>query len=121
MLIKLKVVETKHAINYPDTGIGGVKVPRSLVNTMRGCLERDKDRRPTIRQLLSDDDPFLNPDRAKEGMVDINKEMLTMLIENTIELSYKVGNPDAELINVWTQDIYMKLEKQMDAQRPGYR
>lgn len=115
------IPDPKHPINYPSTGIGGVKVPKSLIGTIRGCLERDKNRRPTIRQMLSDEDPFLNPDRAKEGLVDISEDMLRMLLENAVDQADKAGKPDAATLTVWAKDVYVKLEKRMDGQRPGYR
>jgi serine/threonine-protein kinase TTK/MPS1 len=115
------IPDPRHAIEYPATGIGGVAVPRSLVNTIKGCLERDKDRRLTIRQMLSDEDPFLNPDRTKHGCVDISEDMLRLLLENAVEQVERTGVPDKATIAGWANDVYVKLERRMEGQRPGYR
>lgn len=115
------IPDPDHPIDFPSTGIGGVRVPRSLIHTMRGCLEREKDRRPTIKQMLSDEDPFLNPDRAKQGVVDISEEMLRMLLENAVQQVERAGPPDKATLAGWARDVYEKLEKRMNEQRPGYR
>jgi serine/threonine-protein kinase TTK/MPS1 len=115
------IPDPRHAIEYPATGIGGVPVPRSLINTIKGCLERDKDRRLTIRQMLSDEDPFLNPDRVKKGHVDISEDMLRLLLENAVEQVERTGMPDKATIAGWANDVYVKLERRMEGQRPGYK
>ncbi|KAF8540878.1 kinase-like domain-containing protein [Trichophaea hybrida] len=114
------IPDPDHPIDFPSTGIGGVTVPTSLINTIRGCLERDKDKRPTIRQMLSDEDRFLNPDRYKQGMVDISEDVLRQLLENVVAQVDKDGKPDKETLAVWAKDVYDKLEKRMRGQRPGY-
>jgi serine/threonine-protein kinase TTK/MPS1 len=115
------IPDPAHQIDFPSTGIGGVTVPKSLINTIRGCLERDKDKRPTIRQMLSDEDRFLNPDRYKHGMVDISEDVLRQLLENVVAQVDKDGKPDKATLAAWAKDVYDKLEKRMEGQRPGYR
>ncbi|RPB02304.1 kinase-like protein [Choiromyces venosus 120613-1] len=107
------IPDPNYPIEYPDTGIGGVLVPRSLVNTISACLARNKDERPTIRQLLSDDDPFLNPDRVKEGLVDVSMDMLRLLLENAVDHVTEKGVPTREITAAWAKDVYGKLERRM--------
>ncbi|PWW79264.1 kinase-like protein [Tuber magnatum] len=111
------IPDPNYPIDYPDTGIGGVPVPKSLINTISACLARDKDERPTIRQLLSDDDPFLNPDRAKEGLVDVSMDMLRLLLENAVDHVTEKGVPTREITAAWAKDVYGKLERRMAENR----
>lgn len=107
------IPDPNYAIEYPSTGIGGTPVPLSLINTIKDCLARDKNDRPTIRMLLSDDDPFLNPDRAKEGVVDVSLDMLRLLLENTVDHVAGNGVPSRDVTAAWAKDVYLKLEKRM--------
>jgi len=52
----MAITNPKVAIEYPERGIGGTVVPASLKGTLRRCLQRDPDLRPTARQLLSEAD-----------------------------------------------------------------
>ncbi|KAI5796604.1 kinase-like domain-containing protein [Geopyxis carbonaria] len=108
------IPDPRHPIEYPHLGIGDVPVPRSLIRTIRRCLEREKERRPTIRELLADHDPFLNPDSVKENVVDISEDMIRMLLENAVEQAERGGKPDKATLNVWAKDVYTKLAKRMD-------
>lgn len=107
------ITNPRYQINYPSTGIGGVPVPRSLIRTIEGCLQRDKNVRPTIAELLSDEDRFMNPDQAVEGMVDISLESLKRLLENCADHCQKEGIPDKKTIASWAEDVYGKLERRM--------
>lgn len=113
------IPDPNYPIEFPETAIGGVPVPESIVRTIKGCLQRDKAKRPTIEQLLSLEDGFLNPDKpwkedggkgSGEEMVGISKEMLRMLLENTVEAVGKSGKPDGETVRTWAEDVYGKLK-----------
>lgn len=107
------IPDPKHEIDYPSTGIGGTPVPASLIATMKGCLDRDKDRRLTIREMLSYEDPFLNPDRVREGAADISEDVLVSLMENVAEYTKEKGAPTEQQIRVWAKDVFGKLKKKM--------
>lgn len=107
-------------IQFPSTGIGGSVVPFGLIKTLKRCLQRDQALRPTIKELLSNADPFLNP-------VAISPDMLGRVIGNVInhcrkrEESYRqsgeLGKPrvsclprDEDMRN-WPQAFYDKLRQ----------
>ena len=73
----MSIPNPKVPINFPPTGIGGAVVPFGLIKTLRRCLTREQSLRPTIAELLSENDPFLNP-------VSISTEMLGRVIGNVI-------------------------------------
>ncbi|EWC46002.1 hypothetical protein DRE_04795 [Drechslerella stenobrocha 248] len=107
------IPDPKHEIDFPSTGIGGTPVPASLIATMKGCLERNKDRRLTIKEMLSYEDPFLNPDRCREGVADISEDVLVSLMENVAEYTKGKGAPSEGQIRVWAKDVFGKLKKKM--------
>jgi serine/threonine-protein kinase TTK/MPS1 len=71
----MSIPNPKVEISFPTTGIGGAVVPFGLIKTLRRCLTREQCLRPTIKELLSDNDPFLNP-------VAISPDMLGRVIGN---------------------------------------
>ncbi|KAF8467705.1 kinase-like domain-containing protein [Kalaharituber pfeilii] len=111
----------RHEIQYPETGIGGASVPLSVIGTMQDCLERDKNDRATIAQLLSDDNAFLNPDKRKEGTVEITEDALKRLLENVVEHTTKGDMLDKNAIKAWAHSIYGKLEVQQRKRPPRMR
>jgi len=73
----MSIPNPKVEIQFPSTGIGGAVVPFGLIKTLRRCLTREQSLRPTIKELLSDADPFLNP-------VAISPDMLGRVIGNVV-------------------------------------
>lgn len=111
------IPDPKHEIEFASTGLGGSPVPASLIATMKGCLERDKDRRLTIKDMLSFEDPFLNPDRVTEGVADITEDVLTSLMENVADYTRDKGVPTEGQIRVWAKDVFGKLKRKMFERR----
>ncbi|KIW87669.1 uncharacterized protein Z519_11643 [Cladophialophora bantiana CBS 173.52] len=73
----MSIPNPKVEISFPPTGIGGSVVPFGLIKTLKRCLTREQSLRPTIKELLSETDPFLNP-------VAISPEMLGRVIGNVV-------------------------------------
>ncbi|KAJ9615528.1 hypothetical protein H2200_001603 [Cladophialophora chaetospira] len=73
----MSIPNPKVEIQFPTTGIGGSVVPFGLIKTLKRCLTREQSLRPTIKELLSETDPFLNP-------VAISPEMLGRVIGNVV-------------------------------------
>lgn len=73
----MSIPNPKVEIQFPNTGIGGAVVPFGLIKTLRRCLTREQSLRPTIKELLSESDPFLNP-------VAISPDMLGRVIGNVV-------------------------------------
>jgi serine/threonine-protein kinase TTK/MPS1 len=79
----MAIVNPSVHISYPTEGIGGVTVPPSLRNTLKSCLQRDATKRPTIPQLLSDTDPFLNPDSSADLRIPL--DLLNQIIQRVAD------------------------------------
>lgn len=107
------ITSDSYQIEFPSLGLGGVPVPRSLLYTMKMCLLRDKHARATISELLSDQNPFLHPDRVRDGVVDVSQETLRLLLKNAVEHCVREGKPSDELVGQWAKDVYGKLERKM--------
>lgn len=73
----MSIPNPKVEIQFPSTGVGGAVVPFGLIKTLRRCLTREQSLRPTIKELLGDADPFLNP-------VSISPDMLGRVIGNVV-------------------------------------
>lgn len=73
----MSIPNPKVEIQFPTSGVGGAVVPFGLIKTLRRCLTREQGLRPTIKELLSDADPFLNP-------VSISPDMLGRVIGNVV-------------------------------------
>ncbi|KAK7890264.1 hypothetical protein LTR67_008149 [Exophiala xenobiotica] len=73
----MSIPNPKVEIAFPGTGIGGAVVPFGLIKTLKRCLTREQSLRPTVAELLSEGDPFLNP-------VAISPDMLGRVIGNVV-------------------------------------
>ncbi|RPA77158.1 kinase-like protein [Ascobolus immersus RN42] len=115
------ITNPEYPVEYPPTGIGGAPVPLSAIQCMRACLRREKERRPTINELLSDEDRFMNPDHVTEGMADISADTIRALIKNAADYCSQPGNepPNDEQLNKWAAQTFIQLQKQMYDGRAG--
>lgn len=116
----MSIPNPKVEIQFPTRGIGDVVVPFGLIKTLRRCLTREQHLRPTIAELLTDQDAFLDP-------VAINPAILGRMIGSVVsycrtreERLVKEGDvvvkreglsvmPDEEEVGKWPQYLYDKL------------
>jgi serine/threonine-protein kinase TTK/MPS1 len=113
------ITNPEYPVEYPLTGIGGVPVPRSAIQCMKACLRREKDRRPTIMELLSYEDRFMNPDLAVDGMVDISADTLASVLKNLAQHCKINGLPSEEDLEKSAQRTFSRLQHQMFEGRGG--
>ena len=97
----MAIPNPRHAISFPDTGIGGVPVPLGLMRTLKRCLNRDQTQRPTVEEMLGPSDPFLQPDRVLEGTVPVGTELIARLQQNIVRHIKEKGMPTDEDLRVW--------------------
>ena len=79
----MAIINPSISIQYPSTGIGGVKVPIELRRTLKSCLHRDPSMRPTVAKLLSEKDAFLYPEANED--LRIPQELLSQIIWRVAE------------------------------------
>ncbi|KAI7696988.1 kinase-like protein [Hortaea werneckii] len=79
----MAITNPTHTISFPDRGVGDAIVPAALKATLKKCLNRDPTKRPSIRQMLSPEDPWLNPD-AQAGAVLMTEDLLGQIISKVV-------------------------------------
>jgi len=108
------IVDENHIITFPDTGVGGVVVPPSLKGTLRKCLNRDPEKRPTVRQLLSHEDVYLYPEQP--GSVMMSEDILGQIISKVVERCRdpKRGLPNTEEVRVYPRSFMEKIREMVE-------
>ncbi|WPH00563.1 Hypothetical protein R9X50_00339300 [Acrodontium crateriforme] len=111
----MAITNPHHVISFPETGVGGVAVPPALRGTLRKCLARDPNQRPTIPQLLSDDHPFMNPDAPAAGVL-VTEDLLGQIINKVVDRCRdpKRGLPTPEEVGQYPRSFIAKI-KEMQA------
>lgn len=87
----MSIPNPKVAISFPATGVGGVPIPSGLTRILRRCLEREQHLRPTIPEMRSASDPFLNPKELMADQVIIDQPMLGQVLQKVVH--YCRSNP----------------------------
>ncbi|KAF2013257.1 Pkinase-domain-containing protein [Aaosphaeria arxii CBS 175.79] len=114
-----KIIDRSYNIEYPDFGIGDVRVPAGLKHTLSQCLQRNPADRPTIPQLLGEQDPFLYPENASMPPSDdgndlrIPEALLGQIIQNVAKRfrdTSKEPPTDAE-IEAYPHQFYVKIRQ----------
>ena len=110
----LAITNPNHAISFPDTGVGNAIVPPNLKGVLRKCLNRDPERRPTVQQLLSEDDPYLNPEQP--GSVIMNEDLLGQIIGKVVERCKdpKRGIPNQDEVKVYPRSFMEKIREMVE-------
>ncbi|KAF1991309.1 kinase-like protein [Aulographum hederae CBS 113979] len=85
----LAIINPRYKIAYPETGIGGVAVPPELIDAMKQCLRWQQNRRPTVEDLLSEENEFLWPREKKDGLFSVSQESLGRLLQGITRESHR--------------------------------
>ncbi|KAL4810239.1 kinase-like domain-containing protein [Aspergillus unguis] len=101
-------------IDFPAFGVGGVQVPPGLIRTLKGCLQRDQTLRPTIADLLGQQDPFLYPDAQLEGAVPITQDVLGRILINVVNHCRVRGVPNDEELAGWPAGFFAKIKAALE-------
>ncbi|KAK8056270.1 TTK protein kinase [Apiospora rasikravindrae] len=105
------IIDWNYPISFKDRGMGNVPVPPSLLRTMRRCLTRDRDLRPTCRELLSPQDPFLYPVECGEGQLPLSEELLGRIIQSVVTRCKERMPTEAEVLSVWPSAYWGSIAK----------
>ena len=112
----MAITNPHHAIEFPSHGVGGVLIPPALKGTLRRCLHRDPERRPLIKQLLGEDDAFLNPDGGSSGGVLVTERTLGQIIEKVVERCRK-GIPAQAEVGQYPAGFMEKIREMQEGAR----
>jgi len=114
----MAIINPAVVVSFPETGIGGVAVPSSLRYLLCNCLQRDPSKRPSITSMLSDREPFLNPDRMvqkweKDGAVPVTEHVLEQILMRIVERCRdpKRGVPTDEEVKVYPRAFLDRVKE----------
>ncbi|ROW01394.1 hypothetical protein VPNG_07591 [Cytospora leucostoma] len=118
------IINWNHRIDYPEKGLGGVKVPPSLLRTMKRCLDRDQHARPSCEQLLREDDGFLYPTEFASDIIDgeclpITEELLGRIIQSVVTRCRERLPTDGEIMKAWPSAYWVSVRKAIEAKQDG--
>jgi len=113
----MAIPNPNHTISFPDTGVGDVSVSTGLIRTLKACLNRNPWQRPTVEQLLAQNDPFLYPDMAVRGTVPIGQELIARLQHNIIKHIREKGMPEEAELATWPARFFASIKAAVDEGR----
>ncbi|OAL55979.1 kinase-like protein [Pyrenochaeta sp. DS3sAY3a] len=112
----LAIVNRDYHIDFPDHGVGDVRVPPGLKATLRRCLNRNPAQRPTITQLLDERDAFLYPDSGED--LRIPQELLGQIIQRVAD-RFRDANksaPTDDEIRQYPASFYEKIRQLLESE-----
>lgn len=112
----MAITNPRHAIEFPETGVGGARIPPNLIGTLRRCLNRNPEKRPTTRQLLSDSDPYMNPEGTGDSIL-MSEDLLGQIITKVLERCRdpKRGIPGPEEAQVYPRSFMARIREMQEA------
>ncbi|TLD22857.1 hypothetical protein PspLS_07654 [Pyricularia sp. CBS 133598] len=113
------IIAWDHKISFPEKGAGGVFVPPSLIRTMKRCLIRDQQYRPTCGELLNETDPFLYPQEVDmDRVLPMTEELLTRVIHSVVNRCRDRMPTDGELMTAWPNAYWASVKKSVASKEP---
>ena len=113
----MAIPNRRHAISFPNTGIGGILVPPGLFLTLKRCLNRDQMQRPTVDELLSSTDPFLYPDAVEKDTVPVGTELIARLQHNILKHVKEKGMPTEHELTLWPERFFKSIKAAVEEGR----
>lgn len=118
------IINWNHQIDFPERGVGGIKVPPSLMRTMKKCLNRDQHARPSCEQLLREDDGFLYPTEFASDVINgeclpITEELLGRIIQSVVTRCRERLPTDGEVHKAWPAAYWVSVRKAIEAKQDG--
>ncbi|PNS18525.1 Serine/threonine-protein kinase mph1 [Sphaceloma murrayae] len=109
----MAITNGKVLIEFPEKGLGGVVVPASLKGTLRRCLQRDPGLRPTVKDLLAEDDQWLYPDAGRVGM---SEELLGVIIGRVVERCKRGERVGDEEVRAWAGGFLGRVREMVETE-----
>lgn len=84
----MAIINPQVKIQFPEKGLGGVRVPASAIELMKNCLARNPNDRWTIKQCLHSD--FLDPKIVNESFI---RDLIHLSVNFGYQSRVNGGNP----------------------------
>ncbi|KAK4103165.1 kinase-like protein [Parathielavia hyrcaniae] len=116
------IKDWSYPIEFPEQTEHGVRVPPSLLRTMKRCLNRDATQRPPCEELLSPTDAFLYPLEPSSEMVaaadhgqviPITQELLRDVVWDVVQRVRRGEAADGEVLKVWPAAYWTSCKKSL--------
>ncbi|CAK7271047.1 hypothetical protein SEPCBS119000_004398 [Sporothrix epigloea] len=115
------IITWTHTIDFPARGMGGTPVPPSLIATMKKCLNREQQLRPSCDELLSPMDPFLFPEAQYMSgsggaeCMPITEELLGRIIQSVVTRCRERMPTDSEAVAAWPAAYWSSVRRAVAA------
>lgn len=96
----LAIMNPKVKIAYPEFGNGGIRIPKSLIDTVKSCLVRDPNKRSNLNDLLCNS--FLKPRIISENFIN-------ELIKNAINFGIEKKSVNNDEIRDLATDVWKRI------------
>ncbi|KAI4136516.1 MAG: hypothetical protein LQ341_005574 [Variospora aurantia] len=124
----MAIPNPNHVISFPATStVGGGEggggsmpvpvLPSGLIQTLKRCLTRDQSLRPSVQEMLSPGDPFLDPDRAALGTVPVGVDMIARLQASMLKYVREKGMPSEVEAAGWPQRYFASIKAAVEEGR----
>lgn len=114
----LAIINPNHTIEYPALGVGNIKVPLTMIRTMKRCLNWDQNRRPTTDELLSPSDAFLCPDSplnytlGETSATNISEAQIGSVLRNVVRFCESNSTmPTEGEVEDWSRVFFKKRQE----------
>ncbi|KAH3675591.1 hypothetical protein WICMUC_002680 [Wickerhamomyces mucosus] len=96
----LAIMNPDIKIPYPEKGLGAIKIPNTLLETIQQCLIRDPNKRLTVDQLLTN--PFCKP-RI------VTQQFINDLVKNAITYGISKDKIDDKELTGLANDVWRRV------------
>ena len=100
----MAITNPRHIIEFPELGVGDARIPSTLRGILRRCLNRDPEKRPLIKDMLSDSDVYLNPEGMSNAVL-MDEALLGQILNKVLD---RCRDPDRGVPSHDEAQIYPK-------------
>ncbi|KAF2212350.1 hypothetical protein CERZMDRAFT_68004 [Cercospora zeae-maydis SCOH1-5] len=100
----MAITNPRHVIEFPEYGVGDAPIPSTLRGILRRCLNRDPEKRPLIKDMLSENDAYLNPEGTGNAVL-MDEALLGQIINKVLD---RCRDPSRGIPSVDEAQLYPK-------------
>ncbi|PIB02056.1 Serine/threonine-protein kinase mph1 [Cercospora beticola] len=111
----MAITNPKHVIEFPEYGVGDAPIPSTLRGILRRCLNRDPGKRPLIKDMLSENDAYLNPEGTGNAVL-MDEALLGQIINKVLDRCRDPnrGIPSADEAQLYPKSFMTKIREMQE-------